>query len=468
MPEPTPLTLTDRTVLVVGVGLAGTAAARVLLTRGARVLLADRQRPDAVEALVRAGADFLGDAPLVPDFVDLVWVSPGVAPSHPLVLSAQAAGIEIVGEAEFAWRMRSARAAPWLAVTGTNGKTTTVRMLESILRSAGQRALAVGNVGVSLLDAVVAELPYDALAVELSSFQLHWSASIAPAAGALLNIAPDHLDWHGSMSSYAAAKAKVWAGAVAIGNLDDPIVAGLMSGADSPAQGRRVGITLNAPGPGQFGLIGGSLVDRAFGPHALELLPAADVRPAGEHNVHNALAAAALARSAGVSPAAVAAGLRAFLPDPHRNEFVALRAGVRWVDDSKATNPHAAQASLESYQPVVWIAGGQLKDAPIEELVERVAGRLRAVVVLGADRATIQAALRRHAPDVPVFEVSRPDDGAMREVVAAAARAARPGDTVLLAPAAASYDMFSGYGARGDAFAAELAALGPDDHPAGR
>jgi UDP-N-acetylmuramoylalanine--D-glutamate ligase len=220
-----------------------------------------------------------------------------------------------------------------------------------------------------------------------------------------------------------------------------------------------VSFTLRDPVRGQLGVRDGMLVDHAFGAAAVELLPAADVRPPGAHNVANALAAAALARAHGVDAAAVATGLRAFVPDPHRNQLVAERDGVRWVDDSKATNPHAARASLTAYPSVVWIAGGQLKDAPVDELVAEVTPRLRGVVLLGVDRGQVASALRRHAPDVPVIDVSSGDDGAMIDVVRAAAGLARAGDTVLLAPAAASYDMFTGYAARGDAFVAAVAGL---------
>jgi UDP-N-acetylmuramoylalanine--D-glutamate ligase len=199
------------------------------------------------------------------------------------------------------------------------------------------------------------------------------------------------------------------------------------------------------------------LVDRAFGDEAL--ISAGEVNPFGPHNVANALAAAALARAHGVDAGAVRAGLAAFVADPHRNKVVAERAGIRYVDDSKATNPHAALASLRAYERVVWIAGGQLKDAPVDALVATVAPRLRGVVLLGADRARIRAALARHAPEVPVIDVARTDDKAMTEVVSAAVGLARTGDTVLLAPAAASYDMFSGYAARGAAFAAAIDAL---------
>jgi UDP-N-acetylmuramoylalanine--D-glutamate ligase len=185
------------------------------------------------------------------------------------------------------------------------------------------------------------------------------------------------------------------------------------------------------------------------------------VRQAGLHNVANALAAAGLARAYGVRPDAIAAGLGAFVPDPHRNQFVVERDGVSYVDDSKATNAHAARGSLLAYERVVWIAGGLLKGAGVTDLVREVSSRLAGVVLLGADRAEIAEALRRHAPDVPMIEVTRTDDGAMLEVVRSAAGLARPGDTVLLAPAAASYDMFTGFAARGDAFAAAIEQVVP-------
>ncbi|MDT4958668.1 MAG: UDP-N-acetylmuramoylalanine--D-glutamate ligase [Pseudonocardiales bacterium] len=444
------------TVLVCGAALAGQSIASALLARGATVLLADRAETPGVAGLVAAGVRFVGSPAAIPDGVDRVVTSPGWRPDHPLLVDAAARGLEVIGEVEFAWRLRGPGAAPWLAVTGTNGKTTTVRMLESILRASGLRALAVGNVGVSVVDAVLSAEPYDVLGVELSSFQLHWSSTITPQAGALLNVAPDHLDWHGSMDAYTATKTQVWNSPVAIGNADDLAVADLLAASDAPT---RIGFTLAEPARGQFGVRDGILVDHAFATSPVTLVPAADVRPAGAHNVANALAAAALARAYGVPAADVASGLRAFVPDPHRNQFLLERGGVAYVDDSKATNPHAAMASLRAYGRVVWIAGGQLKDAPVDELVAAVANRLAGVVLLGQDRAVIAAALRRHAPDVPVIDVSSADDGAMTEVARTAAGLARPGDTVLLAPAAASYDMFTGYAARGAAFEAAVRAL---------
>jgi UDP-N-acetylmuramoylalanine--D-glutamate ligase len=441
--------LAGRTVLICGVGVAGASAARALVPRAARVLLTARERSAAVDAI--AGAEWAGALTSAPAGVDVVVTSPGLRPTDPLLVDAAGRGIPVWGEAELAWRLRGERAAPWLALTGTNGKTTTVHMLESMLRAGGVRAAAVGNVGTPMIDAVLAEPPYDMLAVELSSQQLHFAPSLHPAAGAILNLAEDHLDWHGSMAAYAQAKAQVWAGDVAVGNLDDAQVAGLLHNAPAALH---VGFTMAAPAAGQLGIADGRLVSRAYGDDDVVLAAVADVRPAGAHNVANALAAAALARAVDLPPAAIADGLRAFVPDPHRNQLVLEHAGVAYVDDSKATNPHAALASLRAYEPVVWVAGGQLKGVDPEPLVAEVAGRLRGAVLLGSDRQVLAEALRRHAPQIPVIVVDSTDDRAMAEVVRAAAGIARPGDTVLLAPAAASYDMFHGFAARGDAFAA--------------
>jgi UDP-N-acetylmuramoylalanine--D-glutamate ligase len=449
-----------RSVLVAGAGASGAAAARALLGLGAAVTVADRSA-DRTAALAAAGAAISLDGAL-PAGTDLVVTSPGWRPDAPLLAAAAAAGIEVIGEVELAWRLRGPDPAPWLALTGTNGKTTTVRMLEAMLRAAGLRAVATGNVGLPVLDAVLADPPYQVLAVELSSFQLYWSPSVRPLAAALLNLAPDHLDWHGGFDGYAAAKARVYAGdPVAVYNADDPAVTALAAG--NP---RRAGFTLREPAPEQLGVRAGVLLDRAFGGDpgdGVVLAAVADILPAGPpalpHQVANALAAAALARAYGLAPAAIRAGLRGFVPERHRNAPVAAVAGVSYVDDSKATNPHAAAASLAGYPRVVWVAGGLLKGAPVDDLVAAVHSRLAGAVLLGADRATIRAAIGRHAPDLPVIEVSRTDHEAMGEAVRAAAGLAQPGDTVLLAPAAASMDMFTDYAARGDAFAAAVHAL---------
>ncbi|MEW9528017.1 UDP-N-acetylmuramoyl-L-alanine--D-glutamate ligase [Microbispora sp. NPDC049125] len=445
-------------VVVAGLGISGTAAARALAEGGEHVVVLEsvdgkRQRA-AAAALAGLGVEVRFGEPALPEGVSLVVTSPGWRPGHPLLAAAAQAGVEVIGEVELAWRLRGEKAAPWLALTGTNGKTTAVRMLASILSAAGHSTLAVGNVGVPIVEA--AREPYDVLAVELSSFQLHWSSSPAPLAAAVLNVAPDHIDWHGSLEEYAAAKARIFSHAgTVICNADDESSSRLAAPYE---EGRRVvGFTLGVPRPGQLGVVEGLLVDRAFVAdpvrEAEELAELADVRPFAPHNVANALAAAALARAYGVPPPAVRRGLAGFVPDPHRIAHVARVGEVDYVDDSKATNPHAAAASLAAYPSVVWIAGGQLKGADVDDLVRRAAPRLRGAVLLGADREPIRRALARHAANVPVVEVPGQDTGVMDHVVAEAARLASPGDTVLLAPAGASLDMFAGYGARGEAFA---------------
>ncbi|MET7465651.1 UDP-N-acetylmuramoyl-L-alanine--D-glutamate ligase [Nonomuraea sp. NPDC005501] len=443
---------------VAGLGVSGIAVAEVLAARGEQVVVVEaaegeRQLRAAAE-LAPLGVEVRFAAAGLPEGVTRL-VTTGWAPHHPLIAAALRAGVEVVGEVELAWRLRPAGAAPWLALTGTNGKTTAVRMLTSILLASGRRALAVGNVGEPVIRAVTRTSgePYDVLAVELSSFQLHWSGSLAPLAAAVLNVAPDHLDWHGSMEAYAAAKGRVFerAGTV-VYNADDPEAARLAE----PYPGA-VGFTLRVPRPGQVGVVEDLLVDRAFVADpveaAEELATLADVRPLAPHNVANALAAAALARAAGVPASAVRQGLRDFVPDPHRIAHVARIGEVDYVDDSKATNPHAAAAALSAYPSIVWVAGGQLKGADVDDLVRRAAPRLRGAVLLGADRGVIAEALARHAPNVPVVDIPAQDTGAMDRVVTEAARLARPGDTVLLSPAGASLDMFAGYPARGEAFA---------------
>ncbi len=457
-------------VLVVGLGVSGFAAADALAERGARVIVVSRDTTDAIvergQVLTILGVDVrLGPEHMrtPPDGTELVVTSPGVPPHDPLMLAAAAAGIPVWGEVELAWRMRAATgAAPWLTVTGTNGKTTTVKMLASILRAAGLRVTSAGNVGTPILEAVLHPEPYDVLAVELSSFQLHWQRSISAVASACLNVAPDHLDWHGSYEEYLRAKGKVYANThlACIYNVNDPQTEHLVMEAEVVEGCRAIGFTTGIPAPSQLGLVEDVLADRAFVGQrqrsAAELCTLADLRgdapSVAPHYVANALAAAALARAYGVGPLAVRDGLRAFRPDPHRIAEVARSDGIRWVNDSKATNPHAAGAALHAFDSVVWIAGGLLKGADIDSLVSDVAPRLRAVILLGADRAVIAEALARHAPDVPVVDVGSTDTDVMRAVVQHAARLAEPGDVVLLAPAAASMDMFTNYAARGDAF----------------
>ncbi|HJQ45148.1 MAG TPA: UDP-N-acetylmuramoyl-L-alanine--D-glutamate ligase [Amycolatopsis sp.] len=440
-----------RHVLVAGAGVTGRSAVPALLGLGARVTVTDGNASRLAE-LGGLGAELVSGLSAPPEGTDLVVTSPGWRPTAPLLVAAADAGIEVIGDVELAWRLSQTWDSPpvWLTVTGTNGKTTTVGMLESILRAAGVNAVACGNVGFAVLDAVSAG--YDVLAVELSSFQLHWSNTLAPQASVVLNVAEDHLDWHGSIQAYAADKGKVYAHAdTVVYNTGDTWSARLAAGHE-----RTVGFRLDTPRPGEVGLVEDLLVDRAFvadPAHARELCTVGDVRPAGPHNLANALAAAALARAYGVDTDAVAKGLREFQPGAHRAVEVGEVEGVRYVNDSKATNPHAAAGSLLAHGDVVWIAGGQLKGASVDDLVAAVSGHLRGAVLLGVDAEVIAAALARHAPNVHVERVPAGHDEPMNAAVEAARRLARPGDVVLLAPAAASLDMFRDYAQRGDAFA---------------
>ncbi|QTE30658.1 UDP-N-acetylmuramoyl-L-alanine--D-glutamate ligase [Pengzhenrongella sicca] len=472
------LVLEGARVVVAGLGLSGRAAVAALAERGARLTTVDAR---AAAADAADSAEFVAAGGL--DATDLVVASPGWAPADALLVGALARGIPVWSEVELAWRLRVPRAggagpAPWLAVTGTNGKTTTVGMLESILAAAGERALAVGNVGTPVVQAAT-DPALDVLAVELSSFQLHFTHTMSAQAAAVLNLAPDHLDWHGSYEAYTADKARVYerAEVACVYNVGDPQTERLVRDADVTDGALAVGFTLGAPRVGQLGLVEDVLVDRAFDlrrhTHGVELADltdlthvsdsatAADVPP---HVVANALAAAGLALAHGVPPEAVRAGLRAYTPGSHRIQTVATRDGVAYVDDSKATNAHAAAASLAAYREgsVVWVAGGLAKGATFDELVLARRDRLHAVVLVGVDQEPLRVALSRHAPEVPVVAVDPRDTGAvMTRAVELARRLARPGDTVLLAPACASMDQFTSYAERGNDFAAAARGLGP-------
>ncbi|MFI1795962.1 UDP-N-acetylmuramoyl-L-alanine--D-glutamate ligase [Streptomyces sp. NPDC020379] len=472
-PAPNSTDWTGKHITVAGLGVSGVSAARALAGLGARVTVVDggdseALRERAAELEARGITVRLADAATLPEGTALVVTSPGWKPDSPLFAAAAAAGVDVVGDVEIAWRLRGEDAAPWLAVTGTNGKTTTVQMLASILEAAGLRTAAVGNIGTPIIDVVLSEEPYDVLAVELSSYQLHWAPSVRAHSAAVLNLAPDHLDWHGSMQAYAADKGRVYEGnrIACVYNVADPRTEQLVLEADVEEGCRAIGFTLGPPGLSMLGVVDGILVDRAFvadrQKNAQELAEVSDIKPAAPHNIANALAAAALARAFGVEPAAVRDGLRAFRPDAHRIAHVADVDGVAYVDDSKATNTHAAQASLAAYGSIVWIAGGLAKGATFDDLVAGAAERLRGVVLIGADRALIAQALARHAPDVPVVDLDRTDTGAMAAAVQEAARLAGPGDTVLMAPACASMDMFVNYNKRGEAFAEAVRALGPE------
>jgi len=474
-------------VLVTGAGITGRAVLAALTPLGVRATLTD-DSPSALTSYAQQGVAVIDPANAVERISDfgLVVTSPGFPPTAPVLAAAAAAGVPIWGDVELAWRLdQSGRFGPprrWLVVTGTNGKTTTTSMLFAMLEAAGRRAVLCGNIGDPVLDLL--DQPAEVLAVELSSFQLHWAPSLRPDAGVVLNVAEDHLDWHGSMEAYAQAKARALTGRVAVGGLDDPAAAQLLEASPAPV---RVGFRLGEPGPGEVGVRNGVLVDNAFGP-GLVLAETDRIAVAGPVGVLDALAAACLARAVDVPAAPIAAALAGFRVGRHRAEVVAVADGITYVDDSKATNPHAAQASISAYPRVVWVAGGLLKGASPDGMVAAIGDRLVGAVLIGRDRTVVGNALARHAPDVPVVEVvtgedpgvvekseavwsgiarvtrvihlgHRPlADAVMTAVVDAARGLARPGDTVLLAPAGASFDQFSGYGHRGDSFAAAVRA----------
>jgi UDP-N-acetylmuramoylalanine--D-glutamate ligase len=471
-------------VLVAGARVTGRAIVAALTRFGAVSTVFDDD-PEMLRPFAESGVATMDPAAAAQqiDRYALVVTSPGFQPTTPVLAAASAAGVPVWGDVELAWRLDAAGCygtpRHWLVVTGTNGKTTTTSMLHAMLTAAGLRSALCGNIGDPVLD--VLETPADVLAVELSSFQLYWAPSLRPEAGVVLNIAEDHLDWHHTMADYTAAKARVLTGRVAVAGLDDSRAAALLDTAPAPI---RAGFRLGEPAAGELGVRDGVLVDRAFADTAdgLELFPAASIPVPGPVGVLNALAAAALARSVGAPSEAIAAAISSFQLGRHRAELVAVADDIKYVDDSKATNPHAALASVLAYPRVVWVAGGLLKGASVDAEVARMAPRLVGAVLIGQDRAVVAEALSRHAPDVPVVHIVTGEDvgmhatavvsGAsvvyvtkvedsggtigsrvMTAVVAAARGLAKSGDTVLLAPAGASFDQFSGYGQRGDAFA---------------
>jgi UDP-N-acetylmuramoylalanine--D-glutamate ligase len=490
-----PAPLAGRRVVVAGIGVSGFAAATALAERDAQVVVVD-ERAGAVQreraatltdlgATVRLGTDSTAILPEVRGHApDLVIASPRWRPDEPVLAAAAATGTPVWGEAELAWRLRPAEAAPWLSIAGSNGKSTTARILTAILAAAGLRATTAGSPGSPLLPAVLHAQPYDVIVAELTGAQLRRAPSVRPAASACLNIATEHLD-RDRAPAYTADTGLVYGGTerACVYNVADPVTERLLREADVAEGCRAVGFTLGAPAVSQLGLVDEVLADRAFIPQrqtsAAELATLDDVRAAtggllAPHLVADALAAAALARASGVPPAAVRDGLRGTVPYPHRLTPVAEAGGVRWVDDSAAVNPHAAGAALAAFESVVWVAGGPSRGVQVDELVRRSAARLRAVVLCGRDRQPIRAALARHAPQVPVTDVAVTDTGrvgttaagdgpagagssaVMDAVVEQAAALARPGDTVLLAPTACAGAPFGSVAERGDAFAAAV------------
>ncbi len=432
--------------VVIGLGKTGLSCARFLVDRGFEVVVMDsRDTPPGLNELRQELPELalvLGrfDAGQI-ERADLLIVSPGVSLKTPVLAAAIAAGKQAIGDVELFARYAGA---PLVAITGSNGKSTVTTLLGEMAQYAGKRVLVGGNIGTPALELLQGEAP-DLYILELSSFQLETTHSLNPAAAVVLNVSQDHLDRYEGMVEYADAKAGIYAGdGVMVINLDDPVVAGMHR------SGRRsIGFTLNKPqDEGQFGLLehdGQLWLARG----SERLLPASRLRLAGRHNIANALAALALGTAVGLPMAAMLAVLPEFIGLAHRCQWVAQTHGVTWYNDSKATNVGASVAAIEGMPGgVVLIAGGQAKGQDFAPLKEAVEQYCRAVVLIGEDAVQIQEAL---ADCVPVTQA-----GNMADAVGQAKRMAEAGDSVLLSPACASFDMFSGFEERGRQFAAAV------------
>lgn len=449
--------LTRSRSLILGAGVTGSSLARSLAKRGGDICLVD----DHVGSI--EGFPILTPEKVALDEWDFIITSPGWKPDHPLIVAAQSSGKKILNEVDIAWWLKQeiAPTQKWLALTGTNGKTSTVELTAAALRQAGLHAIACGNVGTTVIEALESGEGYEFLVVELSSFQLHWMEDAAFVAVAILNIADDHIDWHGSFENYTRDKVKILDRAsTAILNGND----GTIVEATQHWMGRKVFFTLDTPSAGELGVVEDLLVDRAFVAdpmEAQEICELADITPCAPHTIANALAAAGLARAAGAPHGAIKAAIAGFTPGRHRIELIDEREGIRWIDDSKATNPHAALASLFAAPSNIWIAGGLLKDADIAPLVERARHQIKAVILIGRDAPIIERVFTQIAPEIPRHLISQPhsyikggaDNSLMEAIVQKARSLATSGDTVLMAPACASMDQFISYADRGDRFA---------------
>lgn len=457
-------------VVVIGTGKSGFSVADTLQELGSKVLVVS----ETSEAEVLDILDVLGVSCIVDKSVeklqfaiesfqpDLVITSPGIFPTHPLIQNQLDSGLRVWTDIDLAWRLKDKFGIDqqWICITGTNGKTTTTELTEAMLLAGGVRAAACGNIGKPILDCIRDPAQFEVLVVELSSFQLHYLDAIEPFAAACLNVAEDHLDWHGSFESYRLAKGRVYENTkeACVYNLEDPTTEQLVQDAEVIDGARAIGFGLGTPARSNVGYVDNLLVDRAFlderADSALEIASLEDFEGFGvltPHLLSNIAAATALARSYGVLPAACREALRNFLVSAHRIELILESNGVRYVNDSKATNAHAAAASLSSFESVIWIVGGLFKGVEVAPLVAKFASRLRAVAVIGKERTEIIQALNEFAPAVPVFEVED-QQSVMLEAVNWAMSKAVTGDVVLLAPAAASMDQFKDYQERGTKF----------------
>ncbi len=426
-----------------GLAVAGEATVRALLGHGYDVVVADDEVDDHRRGIA-AGLDVelleLPDDRTLRSVIstcDVVCPSPGVPESHPVITTAITADVEVVSEIELAYRWEQSRPGgprPMLAITGTDGKTTTTLMAVEMLRAGGVRTVDAGNTSTPLVDAIALDL--DAFVVECTSFRLAWTPSFRAEAAAWLNLAPDHLNWHRSMDTYEAAKAQVWANQrandVAVGFVDDPIV---MRRLDA-APGRRV--SFGASGA-DYRVENGHLVGPSGAIVAVETM-----RRSLPHDITNALAASALILESGLADAsAILTALATFTGPPHRLEHLGTWNDVAWFNDSKATTPHAALAAIRSFDDLVLIAGGYDKGVDLAQMAADVAG-IDAVIAMGDTAAAVARAFG---------EVGRVEIVAdLVEAVGRAVEIARPGATVLLSPGCASFDQYSGFEARGDHF----------------
>lgn len=467
-------------VAVLGLGKTGFSVADTLNELGSKLFVvaekADERTLDVLDVLE---INYLVDedetklvSALVSFSADLIIASPGISPSNDLIRYATENDIPVWTDIDLAWRLRDKYLSnqEWICITGTNGKTTTTELTEAMLLAAGVKAAACGNIGKPILDCVRDPAAFEVLVVEVSSFQLHYLNAIEPFSSAVLNVANDHLDWHGGFENYRGVKGKMYENTkvACVYNLDDLTTEQLVEAADVREGARAVGFGLATPSRSNVGYVEDLLVDRAFleerADSALEIASFEDLAGLGvlsPHLLSNIAAATALARSYGVPPAACRKALMEFVISPHRIQLVAEIDGVRYINDSKATNEHAAMASLSSFESVVWILGGLLKGVDISGLISKFATRLRAAVVIGVDRAEIVRAFKELAPEVPVAEV---EDGerVMAKAVSIASGLAKSGDVVLLAPAAASMDQFVDYQDRGNQFMSAVHELAGD------
>jgi UDP-N-acetylmuramoylalanine--D-glutamate ligase len=461
--------------VVLGLGKSGFSALDTLVELGVEALAvgeaADERLVDLAEVI---GSKFIvNDSPKVLDELgftpDFAVVSPGFAPSHPLVQELESRKVQLITDIDLAYRLRdkTPRIAKWIVVTGTNGKTTTCELTAAMLAAEGHRAVACGNIGNPILDAIRDPEGFDFLVVELSSFQLHYLGVIHPLASAFLNLAEDHLDWHGDMQSYFEAKSKIYLGTevAIVFNEQDPKTLEAAQQADVLEGCRAIAFSLFTPQKSAVGFVEDILVDRAFltnrAEEALEIATESElshIGPVSDQLRANVAAAAALARAAAVPPQAIRRAITTFKLSPHRNQLVAEIGGVFFVNDSKATNSHAANSSLSAYDSVVWIVGGLFKGVNPAELIKKHGTRLRAAVLIGSETEQLAKLFSELLPDTAISVVS--GDSVMRDAVLAAQTLAEPGDTVLLAPAAASMDQFRDYADRGESFVRAVGELG--------